>query len=218
MTGLFILLMQGYPINMVLKSYKDILDLDAKLYLSALLLLFYLNFHQHVTGYVQIDLDSGGALHSIFLSLWLNNSLGSKAYIPCEVARIIACGLAWILIGVCAIDPNSQVMVCNVINPPFALYTIITMGMRSYRYRNEKTCTGAWQQWCIAVLSFISSHILVNVEKSSFICESGASRLFHAIIIHAVITCLFLSVFNSAIKIIAHERRSLNKTENHKTD
>lgn len=40
-------------------------------YLIALTYLFYANVHQHATGYVFWDLDVGGAIHSIFLSLMI---------------------------------------------------------------------------------------------------------------------------------------------------
>ena len=225
-TALLLLLLQVQAVNGMRKEYPDIiLDLDAKLYLVAFLLLFYLNFHQHLTGYIRIDLDSGGVLYILFLSVWLHNSfVGSSSsnhtnnlFIPGRVARIMACGLAMILIGVCIMDPNRQRLVCNVIHPPLALYTVITMGIRSYNYRNEKTCNGAWKQWYLAVISLIAVQISVEIEED-YICNTTvSSRLYHAVVIHGLIHCLFTSVFHCAIQIIAYEHRTFKTIKNPKS-
>lgn len=212
-SGLIILLLQLYPVVMMMKRYRDMLDMDAVLYLVSLLFLFYLNLQQHLTGYVPIDLDSGGGLHSIFLSLWLNNSLGSKAHVSCNTARFVGYASAVIFIATSMFYPSKQEIVFQVLSPPFALYTIITMGIRSYKYRNDDTRKGAWRKWCRAVVSLLAVQVLVKVEEM-FICDNTiVARLFHAVIIHSVIQILFQSVSTCAIEIIAHEKRNRNEKE-----
>lgn len=210
-SGLIILLLQLYPVILMMKRYRDMLDMDAVLYLVSLLFLFYLNLQQHVTGYVPIDLDSGGGLHSIFLSLWLNNSLGSKAHVSRNTARFIGYASALIFIATCLFYPSKQEIVFQVLSPPFALYTIITMGMRSYKYRNDDICKGAWKKWCRAVVTLLAVQVLVKVEEM-FICDNTMiARLFHAVIIHSVIQILFHSVSICAIETIAYEGRNSNE-------
>mmetsp|Transcript_16183 Transcript_16183/g.23793 ORF Transcript_16183/g.23793 Transcript_16183/m.23793 type:complete len:247 (+) Transcript_16183:76-816(+) len=213
-SGLIILLLQIHPVAMMMKSHRNMLDMDAVLYLVSLVFLFYLNLQQHITGYAPIDLDSGGGLHSIFLSLWLNNSLGSKAHVSCNTARVIGYASAMIFIATSMFYPNKQEIVFQILSPPFALYTIITMGIRSYRYRNDNKRNAAWRKWCTAVAALLAVQLLVKVEEM-FICDDTIiARLFHAIIIHAVIQILFQAVSTCAIAIIAYEQgRSRNEKE-----
>ena len=212
-SGLIILLLQLQPMVLMMKRNRDMLDMDAVLYLVSLLFLFYSNLQQHVTGYVPIDLDSGGGLHSIFLSLWLNNSLGSKAHVSCITARVVGYASALIFIATSIFYPSKQEIVFQVLSPPFALYTIITMGMRSCKYRNDDPCKGAWTKWCRAVVSLLAVQVLVKVEEM-FVCDNTMiARLFHAVIIHSVIQMLFQSVSTCAIEIIAYEGRNRNEKE-----
>ena len=205
-SGLVILLLQLLPVYTIVGRHRELLNMDSALYLAALLFLFYLNLHQHLTGYVRVDLDSGGCIHSVFLALWLNNSLGSKCHIPITLARTLAIGGALILLAVCAWEPSQQSSVGNVLNGA-ALYTVITMGQRSYRIAKNKSNDRSFYYWCGAVVSLLSVQTIVVVEKE-YVCETVAARLFHAIVIHALIVSLFSCVFACAIRIIAHEHHS----------
>jgi len=204
-SGVIILLLQLRPVALIMRQH--LLDMDAALYLASLLLLFYLNLHQHATGYVPIDLDTGGCIHSMFLSLWLNNSLRSKSHIPCTLARIVVIGAVSVILATCAWAPSQQSSMTNMLGAPlFALYTIITMGVRSYRNK-EKSQDGRFTWWCGAVISLLLVQASVMLEKT-YVCDTVAARLFHATFIHAVIVCLFGCVFACAIRIIASERSS----------
>lgn len=204
-SGVIILLMQLRPVAILMRQHREILDMDAILYLASLHLLFYLNLHQHATGHIQVDLDAGGCLHSMFLALWLNNSLRSKAHVPCALARTFVIGAALVVLATCAFAPTQQSLVTNVLDGPAALYTIITMGKRSYRSR-DKSSDGRFLYWCGAVVSLFLTQAVVLVEEA-YVCDTVAARLFHATFIHAVIVCLFGNIFACAIRIIASERK-----------
>ena len=143
----------------------------------------------------------------------MNNSLGSKAHVSRNAARVVGYASALIFIATSMFYPSKQEIVFQVLSPPFALYTIITMGKRSYKYRHDDICKGAWRKWCRAVVSLLVVQVLVKVEEM-FICDNTMiARLFHAIIIHAVIQILFQSVSTCAIEIIAYEKRNRNEKE-----
>lgn len=202
-SGLVILLLQLCPVAIMVQRHRQILDGDAILYLASLLFLFYLNLHQHMTGYVQMDLDTGGCLHSIALANWLNNSLRSRAHVPCILARIFAICAAVVVFATCLWEPKQQLAVTNVLNGPFALYTIITMGQRSYRSK-DGVHDSRFLYWCGACLSLPLVQLSVTLEKM-YVCDTVAARLFHATFIHFVIVCLFGCVFSCAIILVAHE-------------
>ena len=202
-SSIALLLLQLRPVSKMVQQYRPLLDADAMMFLSALILLFYLNLHQHMTGYIQIDVDSGGCLYSMTLSLWLNNSLRSKSHVPCILARRFVIGAAFILLATCIWAPSQQSSVTKMFDPPFAVYTILTMGLRSYKSK-DKMQDWRFVYWCGAFLSFVLVQLFVVLEKT-YICDTAAARLFHALVIHATIAFLFECVFACAIRIIACE-------------
>jgi len=192
----------------------DALQADAVFYLAVQFLIFYVNLHQHATGYANPDLESGGCLHSIFLSKWLqNNPLQDDTYNSWTIPKPLASVLVWsatcLLLGTCLVAPEKQTALASAIGGPFSLYAIATMGSRSYHLKKVRGNVRCFTLWAAACLSLIASQALVVLEEK-FICSGpvALARTFHSVLTHALIVCLFYCVSESAIDLVKETQKS----------
>lgn len=195
----------------------DALSADAMFYLAAKFLLFYLNLHQHATGYANPDLESGGCLHSIFLSNWMvNNPLQDATYsswtLPQPLVRGIVGSAAGLLLATCWLAPEQQTALAGALSGPFSLYVIATMGSRSWHLKKARGDSRCFKLWVGACLGLIAAQVLVVLEEK-FVCRGpvALARTFHPILTHAVIVLLFFCVSECAIALVHESQTSLNK-------
>ena len=180
---------------------------DAILYFFAQFLLFYLNLHQHATGYINPDLEVGGCLHSIFLAQWVhNNPLRDIYYQSWTLPKYLVGSLVTATVGsllwTCWFSPEKQTALASAISGPFSLYVITTMGFRSYHLKKQQSRSRSFLLWIGACLSLIAARALVVLEQKYMCHGILLSRTFHPILIHAVIVLLFYTVSECAIEVI----------------
>ena len=180
---------------------------DAILYFVAQFLLFYLNLHQHATGYINPDLEVGGCLHSIFLAQWLHNNPLRDVYyqswtLPKYLVGALVTATVGSLLWICWFSPDKQTALASAISGPFSLYVITTMGFRSYHLMKQQGRTRSFRLWIGACWSLMAARALVVLEQK-YMCHHGIlARTFHPILIHADIVLLFYTVSECAIYII----------------
>mmetsp|Transcript_22427 Transcript_22427/g.66487 ORF Transcript_22427/g.66487 Transcript_22427/m.66487 type:complete len:262 (-) Transcript_22427:126-911(-) len=206
------------------------LDLEALLYQGAQFLLFYLNLHQHATGNVAVDLDSGGALHSIFLFQWLhNNPLQVKRIkenghpvsilmalsnwrAPKFLTSVITWSTAAVVLGTCFLAPEKQLMVASFSGSVVGLYPPIVMGLRSFYIKTHGGSSRHFRLWAGACLSLMAVQWAVVLEEK-YVCQSSLvmARYFHSVVVHSLILSLFYCVSECAIGLVNESRVFLMK-------
>ena len=199
---------------------KTGMQLEVKLYLLSLAFLFYLNLQQHWTATcpLGLDLDLGGALHTIFLSLMIWEHGGSRQCfnykgwnnkIP-TLSKTATRGLAgiasllvfWAPFGIT--DRDRLQAFSTSLGGLAALTVVPVMGYLSWKGPTKSN----FIKWVLACVGVKAAETLVAIEKN-LICniQGLPARWFHAIAIHAEIWFLFWAVSETAFGIIQEERR-----------
>jgi hypothetical protein len=177
---------QSYLVARATLPSQVVASHDAALYFAAQFLLFYLNLHQHARGYVTLDLESGGSLHSIFLAQFLHNhplpsgavsaakshedsshtSYSRSWTLPKPLVAVVTWAAALRLLCACIVEPQRQTALASAVGKPFALYVISTMGSRSYRILRRRNVRRPFRLWIAACLSLVASQALVVFERN----------------------------------------------------
>lgn len=188
-------------------------------YVSALVLLFYTNLQQHAHGSVFWDLDVGGAVHSILLSLMVYENCKDTLYdklglpqIPTFVTRTTAVVATAVELATPLMPHDVGRKVASTVGAVAALTVVPFMGYLSWIQRrvDGHRAFGLWILSCVGVKG---AQWLVKVEQAFCENNNGGTampawilRFFHATVIHAEIWMLFAAVSECAFAIIRHNR------------
>jgi len=196
-------------------------------YLLALTYLFYANLHQHTTGFIYWDLDVGGAIHSIFLSLMVyencKHHTPNNKFVPqlkTSTARAIAIIATVVELITPLIRPKHLGrQIAASVGGIAALTVVPFLGYQSWIKRSmDGGNSFIW--WLVACAGVKTAEWLVVVEQSMCPTSTTTStplwvqRYFHATIIHAEIALLFVAVSQCAFGVIRNHRLSLSTSEN----
>jgi hypothetical protein len=190
---------------------------DVVAYLAALTFLFYINLHQHVAGSFVWDLDVGGALHSIFLSLMVYEHckeilhqqvflLRSLPTLPTAVTRALAAVAALVELATPFVFSKNRSKgreIASMIGNVAALTVVPFMGYLSWLYRQVDQ-KRSFFMFLLACVALKGAEQIVQIE-ASLICDMKPvwiPRLFHSIITHAEIWLLFYAVTECAFSVI----------------
>uniref|UniRef100_A0A7S1UYQ3 Uncharacterized protein n=1 Tax=Grammatophora oceanica TaxID=210454 RepID=A0A7S1UYQ3_9STRA len=198
-------------------------------YLLALTFLFYTNAHQHGFGAFLWDLDTGGALHSIFLSLLIYEHGGGREIwknktpfpiLPTVWTRAVSFASAAAALMAPFVFPTR---VNNDLRRKFAatmggiaaLSVVPMMGYLSWttmmtnrrHEKNSNTGKSLFALWVLACVLVKVAEVLVQVEKERM-CDRGGlvARWFHAIVTHSEIWLLFWAVSDCAFGLIQQQQ------------
>jgi len=192
-------------------------------YLLALTYLFYANLHQHTTGFIYWDLDVGGAIHSIFLSLMVyencKHHTPNNKFVPqlkTSTARAIAIIATVVELITPLIRPKHLGrQIAASVGGIAALTVVPFLGYQSWIKRSmDGGNSFIW--WLVACAGVKTAEWLVVVEQSMCPTSTTTStplwvqRYFHATIIHAEIALLFVAVSQCAFGVIRNHRLSLS--------